>query len=155
MEFKKELIWGLGITAAVVILTAYYIFNFKPLAGGKPLNTSSPAVSLGTTLTTTEIQKHNQASDCWLIIENKVYSATDYLNLHPGGADRIIPYCGQDATQAFMTKDGQGSHSQAAFQDLTQLYLGDVNGIIKQTPNPSAIKNLPKREKREREKNDD
>lgn len=153
MEFKKELIWGLGIMVAVVILTGYYIFNFNPPAGAKSLNSSSPAVSLGATLTTTEVQKHNQVSDCWLIIDNKVYSATDFLNLHPGGADRIIPYCGQDATQAFITKDGKGSHSQAAFQNLTQLYLGDVNGIIKQTPNPSAIKNLPRRE--EREENDD
>ena len=155
MEFKKELIWGLGMTVVVVILTGYYIFNFKKSSNivNKSLNSSSPAISPGATLTTTEIQKHNQASDCWLIIDNKVYSATDYLNLHPGGADRIIPYCGQDATQAFTTKDGKGSHSQTASQNLAQLYLGDINGIIKQTPNPSIIKNLPKRG--EREANDD
>ena len=32
-----------------------------------------------------EIAKHNSASDCWMIINNKVYDITPYINSHPGG----------------------------------------------------------------------
>lgn len=125
MDIKKELMWGLGITVVVIVLTVYYILSFHPPVGRKVLNKST--TNSGVTLTTAEIAKHNQASDCWIIIKNKVYNVTDYLNLHPGGADRIIQYCGTDATQAYATKDGRGSHSQQADQELTNLYIGDVN----------------------------
>lgn len=155
MNIKKELLWGGGIALVVVILTIYYIFNFqKQTQNLNSINSSTNKTSqknLNTTLTIESVQKHNQASDCWIIIDKKVYNVTGYLNLHPGGTSRIVPYCGQDATQAFLTKDGQGTHSQAAFQDLAQLYIGDVNGVIKQTPNINSIKNLPRREREENE----
>jgi len=151
MNIKKELIWGLGITIVVVILTGYYLMGGQKSTINQQGTTTQPTSSV--TLTSKEVQKHSQPSDCWIIVENKVYNVTDYLNLHPGGAGRITPYCGQDATQAFLTKDGQGSHSQTAFQDLTQLYIGDLNGSIKQTVNPTTINNLPRRGRGE--ENDD
>jgi len=161
MNIKKELIWGWGLTVVVVILTGYYLMAGQKLSstsiiksnGSKQGTSTQPTSSV--ILTTEEVQKHNQPTDCWLIIENKVYNVTDYLNIHPGGAGRITPYCGSDATQAFLTKDGQGSHSQTAFQDLTQLYIGDLNGQIKQMVNPTIINNLPRRGRGGREENDD
>lgn len=42
-------------------------------------------------LTVQEIAKHNLTSDCWLIINNKVYNISGYLGLHPGGVSVISP----------------------------------------------------------------
>ena len=33
-----------------------------------------------------EISKHNKESSCWIIIDNKVYDVTQFLDKHPGGA---------------------------------------------------------------------
>ncbi|KAF9786874.1 FMN-dependent dehydrogenase-domain-containing protein [Thelephora terrestris] len=48
-----------------------------------------------------EIAKHNAASDCWVIIDNKVYDVTEFLSLHPGGEQIILKYAGRDATAAY------------------------------------------------------
>ncbi|KAI9837623.1 MAG: Cytochrome b5 domain-containing protein 1 [Thelocarpon superellum] len=53
------------------------------------------------TLTATEIAKHNQPSDIWIVIRGKVYDVTDFAPQHPGGADLIFRYAGRDATAAY------------------------------------------------------
>jgi len=128
MDIKKELFWGLGITFFIIALSVYYILSFQKQTIDKPKTTRLPATSVNMTLTTAEIAKHNQESDCWIIVENKVYNVTGYLSLHPDGGKIIIPYCGQEATQAYLAKDGQGAHSQRADQDLESLYIGDFGG---------------------------
>jgi hypothetical protein len=77
--------------------------------------------------TSDEVAKHNNANDCWLIISNKVYDLTNYLNQHPGNAATILPYCGQDGTQGYATKDRGQSHSAFAASLLPQFYLGDLS----------------------------
>jgi len=127
MNIKKELMWGLGITLIVVALTVYYIINFQNKTTKKPTITT-PIKSENVTLTTSEIDKHNLESDCWFIVENKVYDATSYISSHPRGQQLLVPYCGGDATEAYQTKGGEGTHSQKANDDLTTLYIGDLNG---------------------------
>jgi cytochrome b involved in lipid metabolism len=69
-------------------------------------------------------------TDCWIIIQNYVYDATSYSSLHPGGPSRITLYCGQDATSAYSTQGGKGSHSASAYQDLSILKLGRLNESV-------------------------
>ncbi len=45
-----------------------------------------------------EVQRHNTADDCWLVINGQVYDVTAFLNLHPGGKQVILKMAGQDAT---------------------------------------------------------
>ena len=48
-----------------------------------------------------EIEKHNKDNDCWVILYDKVYDLTEFINEHPGGKDSIMLYAGKDATEAF------------------------------------------------------
>ena len=76
--------------------------------------------------TQSEVSAHNNPSDCWMIINNKVYNVTDFINKHPGG--RVIAnYCGGEATEAFKTKGGKGeSHHSSALTVLESLYIGSL-----------------------------
>lgn len=142
---NTEIKIGLLGTALVLALTGFYNYQYQkdysilsatttPSVGiitntNNNVNAgtgSSSANSAQINLTASEIAKHNTAQDCWLIIENKVYNVSNYLYTHPGSAAIIIPFCGQEGTQVFLTKGGQGSHSSRAFQELQSLYIGDV-----------------------------
>lgn len=48
-----------------------------------------------------EVQKHNTKEDCWVIIHNKVYDVSDFVDEHPGGSAVILKYAGKNATKAF------------------------------------------------------
>lgn len=108
-----------------------------------PLASPAGAILYDTTvLTPEEVSKHNNSNDCWIRIENKVYVVSDFLSRHPGGGGLITPYCGKDATQPFLTKDGRGSHSAEAFRLLGFIYIGDVNGKVIKQPDTQSIKTI-------------
>jgi len=146
---KNELIIGFFITFVLITLGLFFVQSYKlqqakfavasatnnalaqnALAFGSADQVSGTSTTEVSFLTVQEVATHNTAADCWLLINNKVYNATSYLNLHPGGRDRIIPYCGRDATQAFVTKGGEGNHSNSAFADLAKLYIGDIGSAL-------------------------
>jgi cytochrome b involved in lipid metabolism len=95
-----------------------------------PTNTPTQTnTGTGTTnpLSRTEVAKHNKASDCWLIINNNVYNVTNYIDLHPGGADLILMDCGKDATQDYNTQGGRGKkHSANANKQLANYLIGTI-----------------------------
>ncbi len=66
--------------------------------------------------------QHTAESDAWLIIEEKVYNITNYLNEHPGGSEILMDYVGQDATDMFESI----GHSNDARKQLTKLLEGDL-----------------------------
>ncbi len=80
--------------------------------------------------TLAQVAAHSSPSNCWIIISNKIYNVTPFLNSHPGGASVITAYCGQDATVAFHTH-GHGSggtdHSSYAYSLLPAYYVGDLS----------------------------
>lgn len=77
-------------------------------------------------ITTSQVALHNTSSDCWVIISGNVYNATSYIPLHPGGPDKIISLCGQDATTAFTTRGGKGPHPAKAQDVLNNYYVGNL-----------------------------
>jgi cytochrome b involved in lipid metabolism len=127
---------GIILVASVILVLILLPFSIFFLSSGvssqntsnssssKSVSTSS--VSTNGKLTASEIAKHNTETDCYMIVNGKVYDVTTYLPVHPGGASRIIQYCGKDGTQAFDTKGGQGQHSNRANNDLSSLYKGDL-----------------------------
>jgi len=135
---------GIIIVASVIlvlILAPISIFFLGSGASGQSSSsnsstsssvTSSKSSSIASsinknkTLTLSEIAKHNKESDCYMIVNSKVYEVTTYLPFHPGGASQILKYCGKDGTVAFDTKGGQGQHSNRANTDLSSLYKGEL-----------------------------
>ncbi|MFA6909226.1 MAG: cytochrome b5-like heme/steroid binding domain-containing protein [Patescibacteria group bacterium] len=111
--------------------------NTSPVITSPSTNTQTQAVPT-TVLDAATVALHRTSSDCWLIISNQVYNATSYISRHPGGANQIIPYCGKDATTAFTTQGGQGSHSSTATNQLTALRIGSLGQSV-QTTQPSNV----------------
>jgi nitrate reductase (NAD(P)H) len=74
------------------------------------------------TFTMEEVRKHSTEEDCWIIVNNRVYNATEYLELHPGGIDSIAINAGEDATEDFVA-----IHSMKATKMLEKYYIGDLD----------------------------
>lgn len=74
------------------------------------------------TFTLAEVRKHNTEHDVWIIINNRVYDCTEYLELHPGGVDSITINAGEDATEDFVA-----IHSAKATKMLQKYYIGDLD----------------------------
>lgn len=78
------------------------------------------------TITIKEVEKHASINDCWIIVEDKVYSVASFISMHPGGSAAITTMCGQDATTAFQTRGGTGVHSSKARATLGSMFIGDL-----------------------------
>ena len=74
------------------------------------------------TFTISDVEKHTSEKDAWLIIEDKVYNVTDYLNEHPGGSEILMDVAGQDASDMFESI----GHSNDARKHLEKLLVGDL-----------------------------
>lgn len=37
-----------------------------------------------------DVEIHDEEDDCWIVIDNKVYDVTDFLDEHPGGGELIL-----------------------------------------------------------------
>ena len=135
---KNELIIGGILSMLVLFLTMFYTTNYKSLTQ-KSNALVTPSVNNNVILTTQEVEKHNTPSDCWMIVNNKVYQVTQYAALHPGGTAAITDYCGKDATEPFLTKGGRGSHSSRADQQHTFLLLGNLGEKIQNQPDINKI----------------
>ncbi len=91
-----------------------------------PPGANNPAQAKQIALDTIEIAKHSSTSDCWIIIDSRVYDVTTYLKAHPGGAGSIATYCGKDASAAFAGLP----HSSYASSLLSAYFVGALNQKI-------------------------
>lgn len=145
---KIEIYFGIVGVIAILILAGYYAGQYSgkkanPVVGNTQAvsNLSNNTVAL----TTAEVAKHGDQSDCWLIINGSVYNVTGYLNSHPGGVAGVVQYCGRDATQGYDTKGDRGTmHSSIADRDLRQLLIGvlDASVNIQQIQNTNSVRNF-------------
>ncbi|MCX6723989.1 MAG: cytochrome b5-like heme/steroid binding domain-containing protein [Candidatus Staskawiczbacteria bacterium] len=115
-----------------ISLTIFIILIVVVLGSGLLFNQNKASITQTTqqkiiSITKAEVAKHNSANDCWTIVSNKVYDVTSLIPIHSGGPDKIIAYCGKDATTAFNTRNGKGPHSQKAQDALNNYYVGNLN----------------------------
>ena len=132
------------LVVVTTILTAGLVFYQSSKSGSGGVAQSTFKQFTGpVTLNMQELSKHNNSSDCWMLISGKVYNITSFFGSHPGGDNTMTPTCGTDATDAYLTKDpyatsvngGRRTHSSNAISLLANYYLGDIN----QTIDPSQI----------------
>ncbi|RVE74529.1 hypothetical protein OJAV_G00022970 [Oryzias javanicus] len=70
-----------------------------------------------------EIRVHNMNNDTWLIIHDKVYDISSFLEEHPGGEEVLLEQGGADATESFEDV----GHSLDAREMLQQYYIGELH----------------------------
>jgi cytochrome b involved in lipid metabolism len=76
-----------------------------------------------------EIAKHDNAEDCWLLIDGKIYDVTPFIagGKH-GGGDAILEGCGIDSTELYKTRPmGSGTeHSETAYGYLDNFFFANL-----------------------------
>uniref|UniRef100_A0A8C6FEN7 Cytochrome b5 heme-binding domain-containing protein n=1 Tax=Moschus moschiferus TaxID=68415 RepID=A0A8C6FEN7_MOSMO len=82
-----------------------------------------------------EVQRHNQETDQWLVINRKVYDVTGWVDRHPGGRQVLNYYAGEDATDVF-----RAMHPDP---DIVLLYLKPllIGELAPEEPNQERNKN--------------
>lgn len=99
------------------VITEHVMVPYKPIQ--KVITEPSMQVS-EKKFAMTEITKHSSESDCWVIINNKVYDLTAYIPMHPGGKSEIIRRCGGDATIPF---NRERKHGNIGVQEELAYYI--------------------------------
>ncbi len=87
----------------------------------------TPTIKIQNQRNLSNYELHTTKEDCWIRINDNIYDLTRYFDHHPGGNDMLEKYCGKDASQAFVTKDGMGNdHSQTAYTLLQKYRISNL-----------------------------
>uniref|UniRef100_A0A3Q0T169 Cytochrome b5 n=1 Tax=Amphilophus citrinellus TaxID=61819 RepID=A0A3Q0T169_AMPCI len=70
-----------------------------------------------------EIEAQNSFKSTWIIIHNKVYDVTKFLEEHPGGEEVLREQAGGNATESFEDV----GHSTDAREMASSLMIGEVH----------------------------
>jgi len=77
---------------------------------------------MGRTITLSEVAKHTGKDSCWMVIHNKVYDVSKFLDEHPGGEEVMLDVAGRNATESFEDV----GHSEDARELLSNYLIGDL-----------------------------
>lgn len=88
-----------------------------------PGTTTTAATAAPSQYSVAAVATHNSPSDCWSIINGKVYNLTSWISKHPGGPEHIEAICGIDGSSAFNAQHGGQSKPESILQSF---YLHDV-----------------------------
>lgn len=87
-----------------------------------------------------EIQQHKDNRSTWMIIDNKVYDITQFLDEHPGGEEVLLDQAGGDGTEPFEDV----GHSSDAREMMKTYYIGDLHeDDRKERPKPIQPVEVP------------
>lgn len=91
-----------------------------------------------------EVARHNTASDCWIIIYDKVYDVTPFLSKHPAGAAIILKVAGKDATAQFAMYHKPEAVLRLVAQPYTVgVYKGKNQGLLPLESAKEVLKKKP------------
>ncbi|KAF7399039.1 hypothetical protein HZH66_006936 [Vespula vulgaris] len=69
-----------------------------------------------------EIQRTKAAGKVVIILHDKIYDVTEFLNEHPGGEEILIDHAGKDGTENF----NDVGHSQDALDLMNKYKIGEL-----------------------------
>ncbi|KAF2494488.1 cytochrome b5 [Lophium mytilinum] len=72
--------------------------------------------------TYSDVSAHSTKKDLYLVIHDKVYNTSSFVDEHPGGEEVLLDVGGQDATEAFEDV----GHSDEAREILDGLLVGTL-----------------------------
>ncbi|MCJ1461584.1 hypothetical protein MMC07_000181 [Pseudocyphellaria aurata] len=87
--------------------------------------------------TYSEVSSHSSKKDLFLVVHDKVYNTSSFIDEHPGGEEVLLDVGGQDATEAFEDV----GHSDEAREILEGLLVGKLKrapGDPARPPPPTA-----------------
>eukprot|EP00899_Mesostigma_viride_P018355 jgi/Mesvir1/26520/Mv16176-RA.1 len=70
-----------------------------------------------------EVSQHASLTDCWLIINGKVYDVSKFMDEHPGGDEILLSTTGKDATLEFEDV----GHSDTARAQMDTFLIGRLD----------------------------
>ncbi|KAI8422260.1 hypothetical protein MSG28_001652 [Choristoneura fumiferana] len=92
-------------------------------------------------ITLAEVSQHDTPRDCWVVIYDRVYDISTFLDEHPGGGDIMLEYAGQDASTAFRSS----GHSRMAAKALDRFLVGELpmNERMYRRPGGIRLSDIP------------
>jgi len=69
-----------------------------------------------------EVASHCTVDSCWMVVNDKVYDFTEFIEFHPGGYEIMLEHAGTDASNAFYDK----GHSLDAVLMLDKYCIGEL-----------------------------
>jgi cytochrome b5 len=73
-------------------------------------------------LTRDDVKQHNTSKSAWVILDDKVYDITKFLDEHPGGEEVLLEQAGGDGTESFEDV----GHSSDAREMRKQFLIGEL-----------------------------
>jgi len=145
------------VTIAVVVLMS--CIKYKTLMVGQQLGKTKASDNammekvMRRDVTLEELRNHNLPGDLWMAVDGFVCDITEFVNVHPGGADLLLTYAGTDATEHF-NEVGHSNLAKDLIKERLVGVLSDANvehsseqsnanlGILQQIKN-AAKQRLP------------
>ncbi|CAB4390929.1 unnamed protein product [Rhizophagus irregularis] len=84
-------------------------------------------------ITADEVAQHNTEGSIWIIVHDKVFDVTNFLNEHPGGKKVLLKVAGTDATKQF-----DNFHNLSVLEKHTQLQIGEVGSAQEEVSNEAS-----------------
>ncbi|KAL9252972.1 Cytochrome B5-like protein [Drosera capensis] len=115
----------MSVTLFIGILLALFIFIprfHKPSHGSSKMDDygrRNAASKVSQKYAKAEVSLHNKRTDCWIIIKEKVYDVTSYVEEHPGG-DAILVHAGDDSAEG-------PQHATRTFDMIDDFYIGELD----------------------------
>lgn len=94
-------------------------------AGAAAAESASAVVKETRFYTRNEVSEHCFEGDVWIIIRDRVYDVSSFVDRHPGGSEIMFDYAGMDATDAFESL----GHSEDARKLVLKFDIGGVKEV--------------------------
>lgn len=75
--------------------------------------------------TYSDVSEHSSKKDLYMVIHDKVYNCSSFVDEHPGGEEVMLDVGGQDATEAFEDV----GHSDEAREILDGMLVGNLKRV--------------------------
>ncbi|GFZ42845.1 Cytochrome b5 [Saitozyma sp. JCM 24511] len=94
------------------------------MASSVPVPTATGTGADEKTYTLESLKEHSSRESLWMLLHDKVYDVTRFMDEHPGGDEVLLEEAGRDATEAFEDV----GHSDEARAMLPKMLLGEFKG---------------------------